>query len=119
MKYCTYCGNQLDNDAFCPKCGNRSNISPQNRNIYSRNNSGLILSNDSGLVIAVKIILVVKCILIAFSTFGFGLIRTIPMTISYFQNIKKGNPISKAFKVCTLLFVSLIAGILMFIDDEN
>ncbi|MBR2441835.1 MAG: hypothetical protein IKB20_02055 [Clostridia bacterium] len=42
----------------------------------------------------------------------------LPMTISYCKKIKENRPISTSFKVCTLLFVNLIAGILMLCDKD-
>lgn len=39
------------------------------------------------------------------------------MTAKYFKNINKGKEIGMAFKICTLLFVNMIAGILMLCDD--
>jgi len=47
------------------------------------------------------------------------LIWTVPMTVSYNRKTKNGEPISVGFKVCALLFVNLIAGILMLCDSEN
>ena len=41
------------------------------------------------------------------------------MTVSYAKKINLKQPISTAFKVCTLLFVSFLAGILMLLDSAN
>ena len=38
----------------------------------------------------------------------------IPMTIHFARKLKNGESVGTAFKVCTLLFVNIIAGILMF-----
>ena len=43
----------------------------------------------------------------------------LPMTIAYCNMIKRKEPISVGFKVCTLLFVSLICGILLLCDNED
>jgi len=55
--------------------------------------------------------------------YGIGPIITlawcVPMTRSYFDKVKKGESVSFEFKMCTLLFVSLIAGILMFCDNNK
>ncbi len=40
------------------------------------------------------------------------------MTIVYCEKIKNKEPISLIFKICTLIFVSRIAGILMLCADE-
>lgn len=42
----------------------------------------------------------------------------LPMTISYSRAIKEGREVSTAFKVCTLIFVNLISGILMLVSDD-
>lgn len=41
------------------------------------------------------------------------------MTKHYFKATKNGEPVGVGFKVCTLLFVSLIAGILMLCDTSG
>lgn len=46
------------------------------------------------------------------------LLWTIPMIVSYNKNYKFNQNISKGFKVCTLLFVSLIAGIILLNDKS-
>ena len=46
------------------------------------------------------------------------LLWCIPMTVSYSNRIKKNKPVSTGFKVCVLLFVNWIAGILMLCDKE-
>lgn len=47
------------------------------------------------------------------------LIWSIPMTIRCFKAMKDGRPLSTAFKVCTLIFVNLVAGILLLCDNTN
>ena len=41
------------------------------------------------------------------------------MTISYFKRISERRPIGTAFKVCTLLFVNLLAGIFLLCEQED
>ena len=41
------------------------------------------------------------------------------MFISFFRRVKDGRRVGIAFKICTLLFVSLIAGVLMLCRDED
>ena len=71
----------------------------------------------SGLSIAAKVLMIISTVV-----YGFYLIPLawcLPMTISYSNKIKYGQPVSTGFKVCTLLFVNLIAGILMLCDNDN
>ena len=44
---------------------------------------------------------------------------TIPMTVHYFHACRDNRPVGVGFKVCSLLFVSLIGGILMLCDNEK
>ena len=41
------------------------------------------------------------------------------MTISYYKKLNNSEKISVVFKVCTLIFVNIIAGILMFCDTSQ
>ena len=43
----------------------------------------------------------------------------IPMTIHAYRSYADNKPVSIAFGVCTLLFVSLIGGILMLVDTGS
>ncbi len=43
----------------------------------------------------------------------------IPMTVIYYNKIKRNEPVGTGFKVCTLLFVNTISGILMLVDDKH
>lgn len=106
MKYCQKCGNQLDDEAYvCPQCGCLTGYVPQQ-------------SSTTDLKTITKVFMVIGCVLSAFY-FLIPLCWTLPMTIVYFNKVKEHQPIGTGFKVCTLLFVSLIAGILMLCDKEN
>ena len=41
------------------------------------------------------------------------------MTVHYFNAVKNGEKLTTGFKVCTLLFVSLVAGIVMLCDEKH
>ena len=43
----------------------------------------------------------------------------VPMTINYFKKSKANVPTTLAFKICTLLFVNFIAGLLMLCCERN
>ncbi|WP_051538290.1 zinc ribbon domain-containing protein [Butyrivibrio proteoclasticus] len=73
---------------------------------------------DDGMTTAIKILMIVGCVFGGFC-YLIPLAWKIPMTVVYFNKVKRGEPISTAFKVCTLLFVSLIAGILMLCQGES
>jgi len=59
--------------------------------------------------------------LVAVGTFGIGLIAAfwvVPMTILIHKG-SKGPYKHTALGVCTLLFINIISGILMLVDDSN
>ena len=108
MKYCESCGNSMDDDAaFCPSCGKgaRTQSTPQTQDT----------SDALGMVAFVFMIL--ACVYMGFALFP--LIWCIPMTVYAHNKLKSGEPIGIGFKVCTLLFVSLIAGILLLCRQEK
>ena len=50
---------------------------------------------------------------------GIAVAWCIPMTVHYFKCCEDNRQPSTGFKVCTLLFVNLIAGICMLIDRDE
>ncbi|MCI6216389.1 MAG: hypothetical protein MR659_04855 [Mollicutes bacterium] len=108
MKYCSKCGVSLNDDAVvCPSCG-------------------CLVDSSSRIVKETKESSTIKTIAFVFmivATISSGwllipLIWCIPMTVRYYRYTKGEGTISTAFKVCTLLFVSLISGILMLVDED-
>lgn len=105
MKYCIYCGNEMFDDAvMCVKCGR----------ITEPLNS---VNKNKGLKTAIKVFMIIGTIILGI--YIIPLAWCLPMTISYFNKVKNGERVSDGFKVCTLLFVSLVSGILMLLDNEN
>ncbi len=134
MKYCSKCGAQLPDDAiFCSTCGhatepqpNQQTQNPDQTPLWAQQPNQTPLwaqppmrTANSGLVTAAKVLMILGTIIMALYTFGIALAWCLPMTISYFRRTQDGRPISTGFKVCTLLFVSMIAGILMLCDNSN
>lgn len=105
MKYCSRCGAQADDDvAFCASCGAAfpAPSKPKTR---------------SALQTAAAVFMVIGCV-----TYGWSLLPLawlIPMTVVYFRRTREGGNVGLGFKICTLLFVNLIAGILMLCDGED
>ena len=114
MKYCSKCGAEMVDEAvFCVKCGCAVGSSV----IFSQRAQGG--TQGHGLVMAAKVLMILGTVLMALSTFGIALAWCVPLTVVYFNKISRGEPISTGFKVCSLLFVSMIAGILMLCDNNN
>ena len=108
MKYCTHCGAENDDEAvICPKCG--CYVDNKQKNSNKEQSSTL------------KLVAFILCLLSTIAS-AFALIPLagcIPMTIAVYKNYNGEKELSTAFKVCTLIFVNLIAGILLLIDDKN
>ena len=143
---CSCCGNEVrENERYCSKCGQnnegyverkpieRVEIYHQqpNNNTYSQPQTTYHQTNiyqqttyqvskpESGVTTAAKVFMIIGAVLMAISTYLIGLAWCIPMCIYYFNSIKIGRPIGTGFKVCSLLFVSMIGGILMFCDKDH
>ena len=104
MKFCTKCGKELVDDAvICIGCGCA---------VEANETSA---PKTTGLKTAIKVFMVLGTVFMGF--YLIPLAWCIPMTISYFNKVNSGKPVSTAFKVCSLLFVNTIAGILMLCDN--
>ena len=110
MKYCSKCGKELVDDAvICTGCGRALEAMAP---VAEEKNVKL-----SGLQIAAKVFMILGTIYMGF--FLLPLAWCLPMTISYCRKIKAGEPIGVGFKICSLLFVSLLGGIFMLCDNDK
>ena len=145
MIFCKVCGTQLDDNAtVCTCCGSQvtnpaaqqtytdtqpAYTAPQGgytapQGGYTAPQGGYTAPQtagpkSSGLITATKIFMIIGTVIMGITGFLVPLAWCIPMTVIYFKKIERGEPLSVAFKVCSLLFVSLLAGIFMFIDNEQ
>ena len=109
MRYCTYCGKQvLDEAVICVNCGCK---------VQEKNESPTAEThNYDTMQLVVKIFLILGCV-----SQGFLLIPLawcIPMTVVYFKKIKYNQPVNTSFAIWTMLFVSLLGGIFIICDNE-
>ena len=113
--YCPKCGKEIDDNAhFCSFCGEEvSKKEAETAKIEKKNTS-----EGNALKLVAKIFMLIKTILCGFF-FLIPLAWCIPMTVVYWKSVNEKKPVSVGFKVCTLLFVSLIAGILMLCDSDK
>lgn len=113
--YCRFCGAEVDDDAiYCSKCGAR--ISSQT---HEQNYSSGSLSSESGDSVCGTIAFVLMvCSCVVFGCSIIPLLWMIPMTVSYWNHLKRHEPTSAGFKVCVLIFVNFIAGILLLVDEK-
>ena len=111
MKYCVKCGAELVDEAvICTKCG----CATENyrETTLKKSNS----KNNSNMKNVAKIFMIISTVFMGL--YLLPLAWTLPMTLAYSRKIENGEEVSTSFKVCTLLFVSLIAGIIMLCDNE-
>ena len=114
MKYCSKCGAELFDEAvICVKCG-----CPVESSVQFAPEADTRVK-ESGITTAVKVFLILSTVLTAMLTFCISLAWCLPMTISYCDKVNRGDRISTGFKVCALLFVNTIAGILMLCDNKH
>lgn len=107
--YCSKCGAQINDDAYvCVNCGCKVE-----RATYAVQ----VKQTDDTMKTLVKVFMILGCV-------GMGwllipLAWCIPMTVKAFRCMKEGIPMTTGFKVCTLLFVNLVAGIIMLCADDD
>ena len=111
MKYCTKCGKELFDEAVvCTGCGcavgNKEYVDP----------FAPAPKKESTLKLVAKVFMILGTVCMGFLILP--LAWCLPMTLSYCKKIKNNEPISIGFKVCALLFVNTIAGILMLVDQD-
>lgn len=136
MVFCKHCGTTLaDGATFCTNCGAPVEQAPQQGYVPPQQSYGYAQQPNyaapqpgygyapqpapqpSGLSVAAKVFMIISTVV--YGLYIIPLAWCLPMTISYSKKIKNGEPVSTGFKVCTLLFVNLIAGILMLCDNNN
>lgn len=139
MKYCTHCGGEIHDEAvICIHCG-RSVQGEAKRNSSSGSDTlitvakvfmtiGCVATPAIGLLygmimlIAASAALVTELLVAAILIMVFcclPLAWTLPLTITVYRRSKNHEPISTGIKVCTLLFVNLIAGILLLCANDE
>lgn len=108
MKFCSKCGKEVHEDAvICPSCG--CSLETEKKKITNGGNDGL--------AIASKIFLILGCI--AQGWLLLPLAWCLPITISICNKMKAGEPVGTGLKICSLLFVNLIGGILLLCRSDN
>jgi uncharacterized membrane protein YvbJ len=118
MKYCAKCGTQLEDDAvICIGCGRF--VEDQNMSVNTQQYNNIQEPQATSLSYIAYIFMVIGTVVNALCSFGIALAWCLPLTNAYNKKIKSGMPISTGFKVCSLLFVNTVAGVLMLCDKNN
>lgn len=106
MKYCSHCGAEIMDEAeICVHCGCR---------VANKSNS-----NYDTMSTVIKIFMILGTVVVGLCTFFIGLAWCIPMTMSVNKKLNNHEPVGVGMKVCTLLLVNTIAGILLFCLNDN
>ncbi len=107
-KFCSHCGKEVNPDAVvCVHCG--CSLKPNGGSA----NSGL----SDGMKTAIKIFMILGVISQAFLLIP--LIWCIPMYMKVNKYLNGEEELSTGYKVCVLIFVNLIAGILLLMDGND
>lgn len=108
MKYCSHCGAEIEDEAvICIRCGCHTGV------------GGKIQVNpkDDTMQTIIKVFLIIGCVSIGWAIIP--LAWCIPITVNILKKLKSGEPISTGLKICTLLFVNLVAGICLLCSDDS
>ena len=107
MRFCQKCGKEIMDEAvICPGCG--CSVTRE----VEKTDGG-----KDGLATAAKIFLILGCI--AQGWMLLPLAWCLPITISACGKMKRGEPVGTGLKVCALLFVSLLGGILLLCRSDE
>ena len=107
MRFCEKCGKEIMDEAVvCPGCGCSVTAVKQKEN-----------GGNDGLAVASKIFLILGCVMQGWLLIP--LAWCLPITISICNKMKANEPVGTGLKVCSLLFVSLIGGILLLCRSDE
>ena len=139
MKFCQHCGAEIHDEAVvCVHCG---------RSIESPKKSGSS-NNANTLITIAKVFMIISCVAYPAIGLLYGLIMlipaiatamteliivgvvilvcfciplawTLPLTLTVHNKSKNHEPIGIGLKICTLLFVNVIAGILLLCANDE
>lgn len=139
MKYCAKCGKELFDEAIiCPGCGcpvegaqvpGTKPQSPETKKTLRTVAKVFMLISTiaAGLSLIVVPVLYIwfKDILVKLLQYRINLSISlavfwcIPMTVHYFRCCDNNRQPSVGFKICTLIFVNIVAGICMLLDRDE
>ena len=120
MKYCSYCGTQLKDDAaFCSQCGKPTAINNGVPQYYAQNAQTAQQDDHEALKTVINVFLIIACVFMGIATLGIGLSWCLPMAFRIRERMRANVPVGIALKVCTLIFVNLVAGILLLVLDDG
>lgn len=119
--FCPYCATEIPDDAeFCTSCGHAISVRAMNGNAFPKveyqQAPAKSARHDDTMETLVKVFLVLGCVSIGWTLIP--LAWCIPITLKVFNAFRDGTPISTALKVCALIFVSPVAGVILLVMDD-
>lgn len=127
MRFCTKCGNEVSDACnFCPVCGekirhNTDEIFSENERVYNdefaSNTMDEYIIEPSTLQKVAKVFMIISCVVGAFY-FLIPLCWLVPMYLHFKKCMDEKRPTSTAFRVCVLIFMNMVAGILLLVDEH-
>ncbi len=123
------CGSQLtDESVICTNCGCLVQIATEKKNASSLKTVAKIFLILSCAACGVAFLSSLFCMFLGLNWLRYAAIISviyliplawaIPMTVHYWKAVKNNRPVDTAFKVCTLLFINTVSGILMLCDKD-
>jgi len=110
MKYCSHCGAEIMDEAVvCVKCG--CAVESAKANTAKKDNETMKT--------IIKVFLILGTIASGLAGFLIPLAWCIPMTVSICRKMKNDEEIGTGLKVCTLLFVNIVSGILLLCMNND
>lgn len=111
MVFCPKCGKEVSkDDEQCEYCSHQLKKKKISYNTYQK-------EKNNSLDTATKVFMILACICDS-SFFLIVLIWAIPMTIYAWNRLDSGEDISIGFKICYLIFVGKLAGILLLCNNN-
>lgn len=112
-KFCVHCGAEVNPQAvICVHCG----CSIPGTNTVKTTSNGNSESSDI-MKTLIKVFMIIGLVANAFALIP--LIWCIPMYQKVNKYLKGEETLTTGFKVCVLLFVNLVAGILLLVEDNQ
>lgn len=113
-KFCVHCGAEVHPQAVvCVHCGCSLAGTPNTAKATSSNNS----DTSDIMKTLIKVFMIIGIVTNAWAVIP--LIWCIPMFLKVNKYLKGEETLSTGYKVCVLLFVNIIAGVLLLVDDKH
>ena len=109
--FCKNCGAEIDDNAVvCVNCGCSTTPETPAQPVAASNGNDVLKT-------VIKVFMILGCISVGWAIIP--LAWCIPLTVHVFKKLEADEPIDTVVKVCSLLFVNLVAGIcLLCLKDQ-